>query len=94
MGFSEVNLTLSRITSRLNDLGVSYVLVGGMAPFQYRHRRFTEDVALLIRGEGLQVIHEALEGGGYLPKFAKSKNLRDTGSGVAIEFFYRRGISR
>ena len=36
--------------------------------------------------EGLQRIHESMEGLGYLPPFAGSKHLRDAESGVRIEF--------
>lgn len=83
---SEVNAALKRITSRLDELGIPYALVGGMALFQYGYRRFTEDVDLLIRKDDLGAIHEALEGRGYLRAFRGSKNLRDTEAGVAIEF--------
>ena len=85
-GQSEVNAALFRITERLESIGVPYALVGGMALFQYGHRRFTEDVDLLINGEDLRKIHDAVEGRGYRPKFPGSKNLRDTEGGVTIEF--------
>jgi len=39
-----------------------------------------------VTREGLTAIHEQLEGRGYVPPFAGSKNLRDTDSGVRIEF--------
>ena len=86
MGQSEVNAALTRITERLESLGIPYALVGGMALFQHGYRRFTEDVDLLIREKDLQPIHMALEGRGYVPPFQGSKNLRDTEAGVAIEF--------
>ena len=78
--------SLERITKRLDDLGVPYALCGGMALFQHGYRRFTEDVDLLVTRESLKLIHEKLEGLGYLPPFAGSKNLRDTATGVKIEF--------
>ena len=34
----------------------------------------------------MQLIHEKLEGLGYVPPFAGSKNLRDADTGVKIEF--------
>jgi len=43
-------------------------------------------VDILVTREGLQRLHEALEGSGYRPPFAGSKNLRDTENGVRIEF--------
>jgi len=86
MGASDVNAALKRITSRLDHLEIPYAVVGGMALFQYGYRRFTEDVDLLVSRASLKLIHEALEGRGYLPKFSGSKNLRDTKAGVAIKF--------
>ena len=83
---SEVQKSLRRITGRLNDLGIDYAVVGGMALFLHGFRRFTEDVDILVTREGLQRLHEALEGSGYRPPFAGSKNLRDTENGVRIEF--------
>ena len=83
---SEVQKSLRRITSRLNNLGIDYAVVGGMALFLHGFRRFTEDVDILVTREGLAKIHEKLEGSGYRPPFAGSKNLRDTENGVRIEF--------
>jgi len=85
-GKSEVDSALQRIIEHLDKLGVPYALSGGMALLRHGYRRFTEDVDLLIRPADVQVIHEALEGRGYLPVFRGSKNLRDTEAGVAIEF--------
>jgi hypothetical protein len=78
--------SLERITRRLDGLGIPYAVVGGMALFQHGYRRFTEDVDLLVTRDGLKVIHEKLVGLGYLPPFETSKNLRDTDTGVRIEF--------
>jgi hypothetical protein len=57
-----------------------------MALFRHGLRRFTEDVDLLVTKHNLKVIHEKLEGLGYLPPFTNSKHLRDTQLGVKIEF--------
>jgi hypothetical protein len=83
---SAVHKTLRRITEKLNDLGVPYALAGGMALFFHGLRRFTEDVDILVNRDGLRIIHEQLEGRGYVAPFAGSKNLRDADSGVRIEF--------
>ena len=83
---SEVQKSLRRIAERLNVLGINYAVVGGMALFLHGFRRFTEDVDILVTREGLAKLHEALEGSGYRPPFAGSKNLRDTENGVRIEF--------
>src|SRR5436305_4129022 len=85
-GQSAVHKALARITKRLDELGIPYAVAGGMALFFHGYRRFTEDVDILVTPEGLQAIHRALEGMGYLPPFEGSKNLRDTDSGVRVEF--------
>lgn len=83
---SAVFLALHRITSRLKDLGIPYAVVGGMALFRHGLRRFTEDVDILVTRDDLKTIHEKLTGLGYMPPFARSKHLRDTQTGVKIEF--------
>ncbi len=85
-GTSEAHRTLKRIAKKLGELGIDYVVVGGMAMFQHGYRRFTEDVDLLVTREGLKEVHRKLDGVGYVPPFQRSKNLRDTESGVKIEF--------
>ena len=67
-----------RITQRLDELGIPYAMVGGLALFFHGYRRFTEDVDILVTKDDLKTIHERLEGRGYLPPFEKSKHLRDT----------------
>ena len=85
-GTSDTHLTLKKITGKLRELGINYVVVGGMALFQHGYRRFTEDVDLLVTKDDLKEIHRKLEGLGYLPLFVGSKNLRDAEFGVKIEF--------
>ncbi len=85
-GESAVHKAMRRIAQRLDELGIDYVIVGGMAMFLHGFRRFTEDVDILVTREGLARIHEEVEGRGYLRPFEKSKNLRDADSRVRIEF--------
>jgi hypothetical protein len=81
-----VHRALRRITDRLQELGIPHAVVGGMAMFFHGFRRFTEDVDILVTRPGLALIHERLEGLGYVPPFEGSKQLRDTEMGVRIEF--------
>jgi hypothetical protein len=85
-GGSAVHKTLTKLAAKLDEIGVPYAIAGGMALFFHGYRRFTEDVDVVVTAEGLRRIHEELEGRGYVPPFAKSKNLRDTETGVRIEF--------
>jgi hypothetical protein len=81
-----VQEALQKIAKRLNELEIPYAIAGGMALFRHGLRRFTEDVNIIVTSDGFKTIHDRLEGFGYRPIFEKSKNLRDTESGVRIEF--------
>ena len=83
---SAVHDALRAIVGRLRDLNIPFAVVGGMALFHQGFRRFTEDVDLLVSADGLQRIHDQLEGLGYVRPFPQSKQLRDTSTGVRIEF--------
>jgi hypothetical protein len=83
---SAVFRSMQKIADRLSALGIPYAVAGGMAMFQHGYRRFTEDVDILVSRDGLNRVHEELDGLGYVPPFAGSKNLRDTETGVRIEF--------
>lgn len=86
MGQSEVNKSLVRITKQLEELGVPYAVAGGMAMIAHGYLRFTDDVDILVTREGLERLHEAVDGRGWIRPFSKSKNLRDASTGVKIEF--------
>jgi hypothetical protein len=85
-GASAVHHALHRITQRLQALRIAYVVVDGMALFFHGYRRFTEDVDIVVSAEGLQQLHQHLEGLGYVPLFPGSRGLRDAECGVRIEF--------
>jgi hypothetical protein len=83
---NDVFKSLRRIVRRLDDLGLPYAVVGGLALFEHGFERFTVDVDLLVTPDTLKTIHERLEGLGYVPPFSGSKQLRDVENGVRIEF--------
>lgn len=85
-GRGKVQESFKRITKRLEELNIPYAVVGGMALLLHGYRRFTEDVNILVTREGLEQIHQSLDGLGYVRPFEKSKNLRDSETGVKIEF--------
>jgi len=86
MGNDPVHQTLREIGRRLDDLRIPYAIVGGMALVAHGYTRTTVDVDILVTRAGLDAAHKALDGLGYVPPFAGSKNLRDTQTGVCIEF--------
>ncbi|MDX2200616.1 MAG: nucleotidyltransferase family protein [Phycisphaerae bacterium] len=81
-----VHRTLAAIAKRFDELNIEYAVVGGMALVAHGYLRTTADVDLLVRPDGLEALHRALDGRGYLPPFEGSRNLRDTSTGVRIEF--------
>jgi len=85
-GQGRLRRTYDRLTERLESLGIAYGVVGGYALILHGVRRFTEDIDILITGEGLDSIHRQLVDLGYLPVARGSRNLRDVETGVKIEF--------
>jgi hypothetical protein len=85
-GMNAVHLTLQRLAKRLDELGVDYAVAGGMCLFRLGFQRVTRDVDVLVTRDGLAQIHENLAGRGYRKPFEASKSLRDTDTGVKIDF--------
>lgn len=83
---SVVFRSLERVAQRLGAARIPYAVVGGMALYLHGYRRFTEVVDILVTGESLRAVHCKLDGHGFLPPFEGSRNLRDAGTGVRIEF--------
>ena len=81
-----VHESLRRITGRLAELGVPHAVAGGMALVAHGYDQTTVDIAVLVDEGGLREVHKNLDGLGYVPPFEGSKNLRDTQTGVRIEF--------
>jgi hypothetical protein len=81
-----VHKTLHEIARRLDVLQVPYAIVGGMALVAHGYPRTTVDVDVLVTPAGLDAVHKALDGLGYVPPFAGSQNLRDVQTGVQVEF--------
>lgn len=86
-----VHITMNKIAQRLDEVGVPYAVVGGMALVAHGYDRSTTDVDILLTREGLAAAHRELEGLGYTPPFGGSKNLRDVETGVRIEFLLTGG---
>src|SRR5437764_816260 len=69
-----VHRTLQKITAKLDELSISYAVAGGMALAAHHYVRATVHVGILVAPEGLKVIHEKLNGLGYVRPFAGSRN--------------------
>ncbi len=79
--------TMTRAARRLEDAGIDYGMIGGMALTLHGYARPTADVDILVSREGLEKVHRDLVGRGFIPAFSGSrKSLRDTTTGVNIDF--------
>jgi hypothetical protein len=87
-----VHQTLRSITSKLREINVPYAVVGGMALVAHGYDRTTVDVDILLTPQGWAEAIAKFEGLGFVRAFAGSKNLRDTTTGVRIEFLLAGGF--
>ncbi len=92
MGSDPVHQTLRTITAKLREINVPYAVVGGMALVAHGYDRTTVDVDILLTPQGWKDAIGHLEGLGYVRPFPGSKNLRDTATGVRIEFLLTGGF--
>lgn len=86
MGTDPIHATLLALTKKLEELGISYSVAGALALGAHGYVRATVDVDILLTREGHRILRERCDGLGYAPPFAGSKSLRDTRTGVRIEF--------
>lgn len=86
MGEGILNETLRRVAKDLENHGIEYSVIGAVALNNYGYRRFTEDIDLLLTGEGLEKFQNELVGLGYRPAFAgATKKFRTTEENVPVE---------
>jgi hypothetical protein len=86
MGEGTINKTLARLAGDLEQRGIDYMVIGAIALLAHGYPRFTEDIDLVMTGDGLQKFHDELVGLGYTPAFSGAKKrLRTTTDGVPIE---------
>ncbi len=85
-GQGDLYKTLQELTQRLNEAGIPYALIGGLALAQHGFVRMTEDIDILLTPAGLAAFKEKLLGRGYILAFSGAKKtFRATESGVRIE---------
>ena len=86
MGESAVQRTLERVAARLDALNIDFALAGGLAVGVHGHLRLTVDVDLVVTADGLARFKVEWLGRGYVEKFPGSRGVRDTDTGVPIDF--------
>src|SRR5689334_16642457 len=86
MGEGKLNNALERLSHDLRDHSIDYMVIGAIALLAHGYPRFTEDIDLVMTGDGLRKFHEELVGLGYVPAFPGArKRLKSTVDGVSIE---------
>lgn len=85
-GTSGLQRTLAKLQARFDELGIAYVVIGGIALGAHGYVRMTEDVNVLVTRSDLAKVHKHAVGRGYTRLFEKSKNIRDAETRVKIEF--------
>ncbi len=86
MGESKVQRTLERLSRVLDELKIDFALAGGLAVGVRGHLRVTVDVDVLVTAEGLARFKSRWLGRGYVEQHAGSRSVRDTETGVPIDF--------
>ena len=82
----KVHTTLKRLSHDLDDEGIVYAVIGGMALNLWGYSRETVDVDILLTREGLERFRDRLVGRGYVLAFpGASKTFRNTETKVKIE---------
>ncbi|MBI4602338.1 MAG: hypothetical protein HY721_10300, partial [Planctomycetes bacterium] len=75
-GEAPVQKAARKIARALEELGVPYVVAGGLAVAANGLERQTVDVDLILRKEGLAAFKERWLGLGWVERFPGSKGLR------------------
>ena len=83
----DVFKTLQRLAHVLEDQGITYAVMGGMALFEHGYERFTDDIDLLVTPEGLGAIHDHVEALGCVRPFPDRRQIWDAETGVRVDFF-------
>lgn len=81
-----VHTTLERLARRLEEEGIPYAIVGGMALNIHGYERMTRDVDVLMTSAGLEKFIRKCVGLGYAQAFSGArKSFRDAASQVPVE---------
>jgi hypothetical protein len=85
-GEAPVQKAARKIARSLEELGIPYVVAGGLAVAANGLERQTVDVDLIVTKKGLAAFKEERVGLGWVERFEGSKGLRDTEHDLKIDF--------
>jgi hypothetical protein len=84
-GSAPVHQTMRRLTERLQQAGIPYAVMGGMAVNAHGARRTTQDLDVLLTAEGLQQFRQRFVGSAYDQGPKRSRHFIDRDNGVGID---------
>jgi len=79
--------TLQRLCRCLQENGIDYAIVGGIALFYHGYKRSTQDIDILLSKYGLVEFQTKIIGCGFSPMFpGVQKAFRDTQTDIGVNF--------
>ena len=84
-GTDPVHVTMRRVAERLEQAGISYAIVGGMAVNAHGHRRTTGDVDFLVTAEGFNAFLKLLAAGDFDRVQRRARRFRDRATAVTFD---------
>lgn len=83
-GTDPVHVTMRRVAERLEQAGISYAIVGGMAVNAHGHRRTTGDVDFLVTAEGFNSFLKLLGSGDFERVAGRPRRFLDRATAVTF----------
>jgi len=84
-GTDPVHVTMRRVAQRLEQAGISFVIVGGMAVNAHGHRRTTGDVDFLVTAEGFESFLKLLGSGDFERVTGRARRFLDRATAVTFD---------
>jgi hypothetical protein len=85
-GTAPVFHTMRRLARQLEQAGIPYAVMGGMAVNAHGARRTTDDLDVLLTPEGLEQFRRQFAGGDYEPVPKRSRRFVDRQNDVTVDF--------
>jgi hypothetical protein len=81
-----IHQTMRRVATKLEEAGIHYALVGGMAVNAHQHPRTTKDVDFLITPQGMASFLRTYVPAEFEPCPGHARRFIDRGTGVTFDF--------
>ena len=84
-GTDRIHATMRRVAGALEQAGIAYAVVGGMAVNAHRHQRTTGDVDFLLSAAGLASLRAIAAAHQFAPTPGRPRRFIDLTSGVTFD---------